>query len=220
MAAAIGINNINPSFLYNNKYNKILSSSPGLSLSNSTQKTPQKCVSSSITSRNSAIFKEDLQNKNVIFPGRIDSWMQESISDIVKNLNQAPLLVHIYSEDDGVRFKTEKAIFEKWPIVKDEWESGESKSPDGLIFVEELEQNGCSNEKMNQEFVEEGVTRAWGVVVQGKGVECGPACYLLKTSRVGVGIGLGCFCTHFCLVRVNNFRDSALEQFKDSWLLQ
>ncbi|KAL2526821.1 hypothetical protein Adt_11875 [Abeliophyllum distichum] len=195
-------------------------------MSNSTKKSPQKCLSSSISSRNSAIFKDDLQNKDAIFSERIDSWMLESMTDIVKNLNQAPLLVHIYTEDgdDGVnsdrklRFKTEKAILEKWPVVKGEWESGESKSPDGLIFIEELEQQG-NNEKMNQEF-EEGVTRAWGVVVQGKGVKCGPACYLLKTSRVSGGIGLGCFCTHFCLVRVNNFRDSALEQFKNSWLLQ
>ncbi|CAI9772162.1 unnamed protein product [Fraxinus pennsylvanica] len=192
MATAIGIHNINPSFLFTNKSTKIFSSNPFLCLSNSTKKTPQKCLSSSITSRDLAIFKEDLQNKDALFPERIDSWMQESMPDIVKNLNQAPLLVHIYTEDDGVRFKAEKAIFEEWPIVKGGWESGESKSPDGLIFVEELEQNGCSNEKMNQEFVEEGVTRAWGVVVQGKGIECGPACYLLKTSRVGGGIGGVC----------------------------
>ncbi|KAG6402032.1 hypothetical protein SASPL_138902 [Salvia splendens] len=86
---------------------------------------------------------------------KIDSWLQDSVPDIVRNLKQAPLLVQIYSGLDG----------------------------------------------------------------GGKGAECGPACYLLKTDRVCAGVGLG-FCTHFCLMKVNNFRDSALDQFKDSWLLQ
>lgn len=128
----------------------------------------------------------------------------------MKNLKHAPLLVQIYSEfDGGVKIQTEKAVSDKWAVVRDGWRSGEWKSPDGLIFVEELERESSD---------EEGVRRAWGMVVQGKGAECGPACYLLKTDRVCAGLGLG-FCTHFCLMRVNNFRDSALEQFQDSWLL-
>ncbi|KAL1542060.1 hypothetical protein AAHA92_26200 [Salvia divinorum] len=140
---------------------------------------------------------------------RIDSWLQDSVPDIVKNLKQAPLLVQIYSGlDGGVRVETERAVPEEWPAAREQWRSGESKSPDGLIFVEELERES-----------EPGATRAWGIVVQGKGAECGPACYLLKTDRVCAGLGLG-FCTHFCLMKVNNFRDSALDQFKDSWLLQ
>lgn len=147
--------------------------------------------------------------------GRIDSWVQNSVPDIVKNLKQAPLLVQIYSGfDGGIQIQTEKAVLEEWPATRDEWRSGESKSPDGLIFVEELERESDENQELG-----EGVTRAWGIVVQGKGAECGPSCYLLKTDRVCAGLGLG-FCTHFCLMKVKNFRDSALEQFNDSWLLR
>ncbi|KAL3834755.1 hypothetical protein ACJIZ3_009491 [Penstemon smallii] len=142
--------------------------------------------------------------------------MQESVTEIVKNLKQGPLLVHIYSDNEfeKVKIKTEKACLGEWPVVKKEWENGELKSPDGLIFVEELD-----SENLNYQDCEESMARAWGVVVQGKGMECGPICYLLKTNRVCGGLGLG-FCTHFCLMRVKNFRHSALEQFNDSWLLQ
>ncbi|XP_047946063.1 uncharacterized protein LOC125192508 [Salvia hispanica] len=152
-------------------------------------------------------------------PAKIDSWLQDSVPDIVKNLKQAPLLVQIYSGlDGGVRIETEKAVAEEWPAAREGWRSGESKSPDGLIFVEELERGSELGEESESES-KLGVTKAWGIVVQGKGAECGPACYLLKTDRVCAGVGLG-FCTHFCLMKVNNFRDSALDQFKDSWLLQ
>ncbi|GFQ04413.1 hypothetical protein PHJA_002585200 [Phtheirospermum japonicum] len=146
--------------------------------------------------------------------------MQESVSEIVKNLKKAPLLVQICSENENgkkVKIQTDRAILDNWAGVKAGWRNGESKSPDGLIFVEELLQDsdqGC----LGQDFGE-GVTKAWGIVIQGKGVEYGPACYLLKTNRVCAGMGLG-FCTHFCLMRVNNLRDSAFEQFQDSWLLQ
>lgn len=233
--ASIGIHSggklLYPSFLPRNKSNQMFSSNPYLSISNDTKKIPQQLVSASITpSHHQGIVSPhpgevvtDSHSKDGEFLGNIDSWLQDSVADIVKNLKQAPLLVQIYSEYDGVsengraKIQTEKAILEKWPLVKGEWRSGESKSPNGLIFVEELDQDP-DQENKNQDF-EEGATRAWGIVVQGKGVECGPACYLLKTNRVCSGLGLG-FCTHFCLMRVNNFRDSALEQFKDSWLLQ
>ncbi|KAI3458464.1 hypothetical protein Pfo_015127 [Paulownia fortunei] len=233
--ASIGIHSggklLYPSFLSRNKSNQIFSSNPFLSISNNTKKIAQQLVSASVTSSNSAVVSAppgeevmaDSNSKDGVFLEKIDSWMQDSVADIVKNLKQAPLLVQIYSENDGasengrVEIQTEKAIVEQWPVVKGEWRSGESKSPDGLIFVEELEQDPDQG-NVNQDFGE-GVSRAWGIVVQGKGVECGPACYLLKTNKVCAGMGLG-FCTHFCLMRVNNLRNSALEQFKDSWLLQ
>ena len=85
--------------------------------------------------------------------------------DIVKNLKQAPLLVQIYSGlDGGVRIETEKAVAEEWPAAREGWRSGESKSPDGLIFVVELERERESESEL-------GVTRAWEIVVQGKGDE-------------------------------------------------
>lgn len=162
------------------------------------------------------VIKEDKKTEGAS-SGKIDEWMKESVVDIVKNLKQAPLLVQIYAgEGKGdVKIKTERAVEEDWPIVKSEWESGEKRSPDGLIFVGEI---GSEDEKIVEE--EGRITKVWGVVVQGKGVECSPSCYLLKTSRVFAGFGMGLFCTHFCLARVQNFRDSALVQFKNSWLLQ
>ncbi|XP_057778426.1 uncharacterized protein LOC130997187 [Salvia miltiorrhiza] len=209
-----------PSFLPTNKPNQIFTMNTLLP----TKKSPQQFPSASIAPSHHAIHPAHCEIEESIEPasdssiksddplGRIDSWLQDSVPDIVKNLKKAPLLVQIYSGfDGGIRIQTEKA---KWPMARDEWRSGESKSPDGLIFVEELERERGGNGEL-----EEGVTRAWGIVVQGKGAECGPACYLLKTDRVCAGLGLG-FCTHFCLMKVNNFRDSALEQFKDSWLLQ
>ncbi|KAF1893539.1 hypothetical protein Lal_00002029 [Lupinus albus] len=64
-------------------------------------------------------------------------------------------------------------------------------------------------------------TRVWGVVVQGKGFGCDPICYLLKTCGVGSGpeMGLGLCSTHFCLVRVNSFKEMVQSQLKNCWLL-
>ncbi|XP_031093424.1 uncharacterized protein LOC115998094 isoform X1 [Ipomoea triloba] len=162
---------------------------------------------------------------------KLDRWMRGSVAEIVKNLTRAPLLVQVYSdgggEEDNAEVRAERAVVEEWPAVKGEWESGERRSPDGLIFVEELRDDGVNDEEQEESFngvnSEEGnetVTRAWGIVVQGRGAECGPVCYLLKTSKVGAGIGMGAFCTHFCLVRVKSFRESAFCQFKNCWLLQ
>lgn len=154
---------------------------------------------------------------------KLDRWMRGSVEEIVKNLKKAPLLVQVYSDGSGeekAEIRAERAVVEEWPAVKGEWESGERRSPDGLIFVEELRDDGeddCEDDGEDNETV----TRAWGIVVQGRGAECGsPVCYLLKTSKVGAGIGMGLFCTHFCLVRVKSFRESAFCQFKNCWLLQ
>ncbi|KAG5607425.1 hypothetical protein H5410_028917 [Solanum commersonii] len=175
---------------------------------------------------------DDRKKEKVILSRSLDDWMNASLVDIVKNLKQAPLLVYIYAnedEDDDDReprrssplwIKTERALFENWPMMKNEWESGKTRTPDGLIFVEEL-RDGENNENDNilQEDADEVLTKSWGVMVQGKGIDqTGPACYLLKTSRVRASRGMDLFCTHFCLVRVKNFRESALKQFKNCWL--
>ncbi|XP_060211649.1 uncharacterized protein LOC132639196 [Lycium barbarum] len=171
------------------------------------------------------VLKNDPKKEATILSRNLDEWMKVSMVDIVKNLKQAPLFVHIYANENDKgqerqpQIKTERALVEKWPIMKSEWESGKSRTPDGLIFVDELGDEEL--EELNENSVEdseEGLTKSWGVVVQGKGVEFGPACYLLKTSRVRAGRGMGLFCTHFCLVRVTNFRESALKQFKGCWL--
>ena len=115
---------------------------------------------------------------------RLDKWMHDSVVDIVKNLKEAPLLVQLYSNSTGkgggkaTSMSTEKkAAAEDWPAVKGKWEAGETPLPEGIIFVEELEGYQAEQEKR-----EEGTTRAWGLVVQGKGIGCGPVCYLLKTT--------------------------------------
>ncbi|XP_016490774.2 uncharacterized protein LOC107810497 [Nicotiana tabacum] len=198
-------------------------SKSSLPISNQMMQRRPLSVSASLSLSNpqprDRVVKEDDQRKEAIVFENLDEWMKESMVDIVKNLKQAPLLVHIYAQEDD-----RGALVEKWQIMKNEWENGEKRTPDGLIFVEELrdEEDRELNENGKggslEEDLEEGLTKSWGLIVQGKGVEFGPACYLLKTSRVGAGRGMGLFCTHFCIVRVKNFRENALTQFKSCWL--
>ncbi|KAJ6744567.1 hypothetical protein OIU79_030831 [Salix purpurea] len=142
----------------------------------------------------------DGNKKSAVLFERVEQWMRDSVVEIVNNLREAPLL-------------TEKAAaVEKWPGLMEKWEKRETQLPDGVIFVEKLEDG--------EEKEEDAITRAWGIVVQGRGVDCGPVCYLLKTSRVGAGPGLGLGCTHFCLMKVQSFRETARSQFKNCWLSQ
>ncbi|PPD72027.1 hypothetical protein GOBAR_DD31072 [Gossypium barbadense] len=118
---------------------------------------------------------------------KIDEWMRDSVAEIVKRLPESPLLVQVFSDvkNNTTRTRTEKAEEDKWGLVKQKWEKGESPMPNGLIF---------------------GIGAA------------APACYLLKTSKVGSGLGIRC--THFCLVRVKSFRETAFSQLKNCWLSQ
>ncbi|KAL3717895.1 hypothetical protein ACJRO7_003089 [Eucalyptus globulus] len=152
---------------------------------------------------------------------KLDDWMEDSVAEIVRNLRGAPLFVHVYDENRGagagaggarggesIRLRTEKGMREEdWDRVRMKWEKGEVQKPEGVIYVEELE---------DDEEGGDNVTRIWGLVVQGKGANCGPACYLLKTCRVGSG--LGACSTHFCLMKVKSFRESARSQLKNFWL--
>ncbi|CAI0459203.1 unnamed protein product [Linum tenue] len=139
--------------------------------------------------------------------------MRDSVTEIVKNLTEAPLLVQVYSDEKGRKLETEKAVEEgDWKRLIEKWKKRDSPLPEGVIFVEQLHDE-------ENDVAEEEATKAWGIVVQGKGAECGPVCYLLKTSRVGSS-GLGLCCTHFCLMRVKGFRESAKSQLKNCWLLQ
>ncbi|KAG4201427.1 hypothetical protein ERO13_A05G278500v2 [Gossypium hirsutum] len=146
---------------------------------------------------------------------KIDEWMRDSVAEIVKRLPESPLLVEVFSDvkNNTTRTRTEKAEEDKWGLVKQKWEKGESPMPDGLIFVEQIQQ-GEEEEEGKEEVCN---TRAWGIVVQGIGAAA-PACYLLKTSKVGSGFGIRC--THFCLVRVKSFRETAFSQLQNCWLLQ
>ncbi|CAE6086971.1 unnamed protein product [Arabidopsis arenosa] len=152
---------------------------------------------------------------------KLDRWMKESVTEIVKNLSEAPLLVHLYTgEKEEGTVVVMKA--EEWAAVKGRWERGEAEMPEGIVFVEQL---GAAEESCGCGFDGGDGTRAWGLVVQGKGVECGPVCYLLKTTRVGSvsgsgsGSGLGMRCTHFCLAKVSSFRETSESQLKNCWLV-
>ncbi|GMI84968.1 hypothetical protein like AT3G56360 [Hibiscus trionum] len=145
---------------------------------------------------------------------KIDDWMRDSVAEIVMMLPDSPLLIHVYYDNDNKTTKTtaEKAEGDDWDSMKQKWKKGESPMPDGVIFVEQIQEEGAKNGE---------VSRVWGIVVQGKGEDGRgppPACYLLKTSKVGSGMGLRC--THFCLVKVTSFRETAFSQLKNCWLLQ
>ena len=150
---------------------------------------------------------------------RMDEWMRESVSEIVKNLREAPLLVEVYSDRNGggTRLKTEKAAAEDWPLIEANWKIGESRSPEGIMLVEELNNEVEDYDDDDNDTDQKKNTKLWGVLIQGKGAYYGPCCYLLKTSRVSSNCGF--FCTHFCLMKVKNFRETAESQFKNSWLV-
>ncbi|KAF2319273.1 hypothetical protein GH714_014428 [Hevea brasiliensis] len=121
-------------------------------------------------------------DKAAVLYEKLDQWMKDSVVEIVKNLREAPLLVQVYDEGETTTLKTEKAVEEKtWLGVMEKWGKREAPMPEGVIFVEQLGKE--------EEEERKSTTRAWGIVVQGKGVDNGPACYLLKTSRVASALG-------------------------------
>ncbi|XP_054788175.1 uncharacterized protein LOC129294086 [Prosopis cineraria] len=159
---------------------------------------------------------KDRRNDAVDVHERLDGWMKDSVVEIVKNLREAPLLVQVYPKKnanggEATALRTEKAEVDDWPGVVQKWETGEAPLPEGVILVEELGDEGKEGK--------ERTTKAWGVVVQGRGVGSGPICYLLKTSRVKSGPGMSPFCTYYCLVRVKSFRETVESQLKNCWLL-
>lgn len=178
-------------------------------------------VSMSLTRTNSLKTKRTnkKQDETVSCENVVDEWMKNSVTEIVKNLREAPLLVHVFSDNGhSTRLKTEKAVSENWPSVKSKWEEGTMPLPEGVIFVEQLKDDKAEIESGSL-IGESDNTRAWGIVVQAKGESCSPACYLLKTSRAGPFAGLGLCCTHFCLMKVKSFRETAEAQLSNCWLL-
>ncbi|XP_057972815.1 uncharacterized protein LOC131160965 [Malania oleifera] len=157
----------------------------------------------------------------------LDQWLRNSVTEIVKNIGDAPFLVHIYSDGtekgsdshNGVRLVREKAAAENWPVIRERWEGGSCRAPNGILLVEELKSKDHHKGKTNHADINGGIsptTKLWGILIQARGLECS-ACYILKTCRVRSVFG---FCTHFCLVRVDRFLESAESQFKQLWLQQ
>nr|CAD1840107.1 unnamed protein product [Ananas comosus var. bracteatus] len=78
----------------------------------------------------------------------LDMWMRDSIQEIVRNIGEAPFLVHIFSggrgsgsgnRKGGVRLEKEKASPDSWPQITRRWDR-EGGTPDGVILVEAIEE--------------------------------------------------------------------------------
>ncbi|KAK3022393.1 hypothetical protein RJ639_047367 [Escallonia herrerae] len=191
MAACSGIRSVvNPGLTFypcpalpTKRSNPIFESDRSLSIPNRGIRNPPRKICASATLPNppvSSRFNGNVEHCNRILNEQFDSkiqnhnldgWMRDSAVEIVKNLKQAPLLVQIYAhEERPTKLQTEKAEPERWSELKREWREGERPSPDGVILVEELKgkRDLDSEKEINGE--EEGdETKAWGVVVQGKG---------------------------------------------------
>ncbi|ESQ44447.1 hypothetical protein EUTSA_v10006215mg [Eutrema salsugineum] len=158
---------------------------------------------------------------SVVSREKIDEWLRDSVVEIVKNLRESPLLVHLYAEaNGGLTTTATNPEAEEWTAMEGRWDRGEERTPEGVILVEKLADDEVEDRDQNSEGEDYGgeSTSAWGIVAQGRGTDCGPVCYLLKTTRVGSGMGT--VCTHFCLVKVKSFRETAVSQLNNSWLVQ
>ncbi|OAY73298.1 hypothetical protein ACMD2_24306 [Ananas comosus] len=159
----------------------------------------------------------------------LDMWMRDSIQEIVRNIGEAPFLVHIFSggrggsgRKGGVRLEKEKASPDSWPQITRRWDR-EGGTPDGVILVEAIEEEEEDEERgpllppPTPPCAAAGPNSAcktWGLVVQGRGMDCA-ACYVLNTCRVRSSVG---FCTHFSLVRAKCFGEAIESQIRNAWL--
>ncbi|XP_077231990.1 uncharacterized protein LOC143865554 [Tasmannia lanceolata] len=151
--------------------------------------------------------EDDCKSDDPIYHAeRLDQWMNECITEIVSNIRDAPFLLHVYSSNgsSSSRLKIETPISDSWPHIRKRWEEG-SCTPDGIILIQQLKE---------EEDGEKGNSKSWGLLVQGRGIDCG-ACYILKTNRVCSSLG---FCTYFCLVRAKCYGETAELQLRNSWL--
>ncbi|KAG2325644.1 hypothetical protein Bca4012_040144 [Brassica carinata] len=160
---------------------------------------------------------------SVVSREKLDEWLRDSVVEIVRNLRESSLMVNLYAEGNGGGLTTAAATnpeAEDWAAMEGRWGRGEERTPEGVVLVEKL----ADVEVAERDDYDgggacgEGTTSAWGIVAQGRGTDSGPVCYLLKTTRVGSGVGT--VCTHFSLVKVKSFRETAVSQLNNSWLVQ
>ncbi|GJN23396.1 hypothetical protein PR202_gb11043 [Eleusine coracana subsp. coracana] len=147
---------------------------------------------------------------------KVEAWMRDSIAEIVRNIGEAPFLVHLFSGDDGVTVRREPAAPESWPDVRRRWgPGGGERRPDGIILVEQLAAAAVDGGAgAGASSAAEAARQVWGLVVQARGMDCA-SCYVLDTCRVRSSAG---FCTHFCLVRAQCFGDPVELQLRNAWL--
>lgn len=168
-------------------------------------------------------INERKRGGSVVSREKLDVWLRDSVVEIVKNLRESPLLMHLYAEaNGGLTTMATNPEAEDWPEMEGKWDRGEERTPEGVIFVEKLADGDVADREGDGDDYDGinygGDTSAWGIVAQGRGTDSGPVCYLLKTTRVGSGMGT--VCTHFCLVKVKSFRETAMSQLNNSWLVQ
>lgn len=146
---------------------------------------------------------------------KVEGWMRDSIAEIVRNIGEAPFLVHLFSGDDGLTVRREPAAPESWPDVRRRWgPGGQQRRPDGIILVEQLAAVAADGEGGAGSAAAEAARQVWGLVVQARGMDCA-SCYVLDTCRVRSSAG---FCTHFCLARAQCFGDPVELQLRNAWL--
>lgn len=201
-----------------------------------TTNSVKKPVKISAMARSSMVSLESLEDRRggrssssgaVAREKQLDEWMRESVVDIVKNLRKAPLLVEVFGSNEENNdvgrarvLETKEAVTpEDWSVAKRKWKAGEAPLPEGLMFVEELEKEEQGGGGGGDDECD-GVTKVWGILVQGKGSGCGATCYLLETTSVGLRDASGCGCTRFCVFKVNNLRETVKSQFSNCWLAQ
>ncbi|KAG0613852.1 hypothetical protein M758_6G134100 [Ceratodon purpureus] len=159
----------------------------------------------------------------------VERWVEESVHEIVRNIQEAPFLQYVFDSTSRFRRSQRQKLSQEcfqdsnyWPSIK---ESFSKADPDGVILVQKLEP-GCSaacclaeafgDEEMVCPLQAEGAeTNVWGVFVQARGLHTS-ACYLLKTTRVSSPGGA---CTRYCLTRAACFGPSHVEQLENAWLL-
>ncbi|GJM96537.1 hypothetical protein PR202_ga13380 [Eleusine coracana subsp. coracana] len=147
---------------------------------------------------------------------KVEAWMRDSIAEIVRNIGEAPFLVHLFSGDDGVTVRREPAAPESWLDVRRRWGPGGGEHrPDGIILVEQLAAAAVDGGAgAGASSAAEAARQVWGLVVQARGMDCA-SCYVLDTCRVRSSAG---FCTHFCLARAQCFGDPVELQLRNAWL--
>ncbi|KAF8080232.1 hypothetical protein N665_0964s0013 [Sinapis alba] len=157
---------------------------------------------------------------SVVSREKLDEWLRDSVVEIVKNLRDSSLMVNLYAEGNGGLTTTAtNPEAEDWEAMEGRWGRGEERTPEGVVLVEKLaDEEVAERDDYGRGACGEGKTSAWGIVAQGRGTDSGPVCYLLKTTRVGSGVGT--VCTHFSLVKVKSFRETAVSQLNNSWLVQ
>ncbi|KAJ1697738.1 hypothetical protein LUZ63_006250 [Rhynchospora breviuscula] len=163
--------------------------------------------------------ESDQEKRDPITDENLDEWIKDSVTEIVKNIGEAPFLMQIFSRggrNKEVRVEREAATPDVWPQIKKRWSPKKSnKTPDGIILVNEL-RDVIEEEQLSGSGSGPlaGSNRVWGLVVQGRGMEC-VSCYILNTCRVLSPAGS---CTHFCLARAQCFGDPVELQLRNAWL--